>query len=668
MQSTVRLEIERRFPFAEGKSFGETGAYERLTGKAYYAIDPTEPRLAGIVDLDLAPRNADGLVEFDGDLDIIKPVDLARGNRRLLYEVSNRGNRSLLSALNSGAPGNNPETAEHAGNGFLFERGYTLLWSGWQGEMLPGGGLITARIPEARLNGQPLRGRVRQEFVVDRPGIRSMPVSGAPNVAGYPVLDSTTAILTVREHEQDERVPVPADRWEMARVRVDRDSGAITHEPSNLDLHVKDGFKPGWIYELIYDTEGSRVMALGFVAIRDLVSMLRNDAADGAGQPSPLANSVDRAYAYGASLSARVLREYVYQGYNEDREGRRVFDAMHSHLSGGGRVFFSQRFSQGGRFPRQHEEHSWASERYPFAYGPVPDLFSDTVDSVLKRPATDPLVLHTHSATEYWQRHASTGQVNLRTDEDVVPPDNVRMYYLSSYPHAPAAAGPAHIGQLPPNGLVAAPFLRACIDLMDRWATDGVPPPPNRLPIRADGTLVPGSEALARFPKIPGAVLPAGPSRLPLYDYGPDYDRGFLTQLPPAVEPGREYPIFVAQVDDDGNDAAGLRSPDVAVPLGTYTGWSVRKAGYAEGDLNSLSGSFVPFTRTKAEREASGDPRPSLEERYGSHDGYLGAIDAAVDALVAGRLLLPTDAERFKAAARVKDPFNPEVPLGPLLA
>jgi len=668
MNPSVRLEIERRIAFAGGKPFGEAGPYERLVGKAFYTIDPSEPRLASIVDLDLVPRDGEGMVAFDVDLDIIKPVDVTRGNRRLLYEVNNRGNRSLLSAFNSGTPGNNPESAEHAGNGFLLDRGFTLVWSGWQGEMLPGGGLLTARLPEARQDGQPLCGRIRQELVVDRPGILSMPVSGAPNVAGYPVLNPASATLTIREHEQDERVPVSPDQWEMARVRVDRDSGAVSHEASALDLHLKDGFKPGWIYEFIYDTEGSKVMALGFVAIRDLVSMLRNDAVDGAGEANPLAHAIDKAYAYGASLSARVLREYVYQGYNEDRQGRRVFDALHSHLSGGGRVFFNQRFSQAGRFPRQHEEHSWASERYPFAYGPVPDLFSDDIDSVLKRPATDPLVMHTHSATEYWQRHASTGQVNPRTGEDVAPPDNVRMYYLSSYPHAPSASGPAHIGQLPPNGLVAAPFLRACLDLMDRWASDGVPPPANRLPQRGDGTLVPGSEALARFPKIPSAVLPSGPSRLPLYDFGPAYDQGLLTNMPPVVEAGREYPVFVAQVDDDGNDIAGLRSPDVAVPLGTYTGWSVRKTGYGEGDLNSLSGSFVPFARTTAERQSSGDPRPSLEERYGNHAAYVAAIDAHVDGLVADRLLLPDDADRFKAAARAKDPFNPEVTLGPLLS
>lgn len=667
MGTSVRLEIDRRLEFAGGRAFGPAGPYERLTGAAHFAIDPAESRLAGIVDLDLAPRNAEGRVEFSADLDIIKPVDVRLGNRRLLYEVSNRGNRSLLTAYKGGAPSSDPQTPEHAGTGFLMERGYSLVWSGWQGELVPGGGAITAQLPEALEGGRPVRGRVRQEFIADRENVLSMPVSGAPNIVCYPVLDASTATLTMRERERDERIPVPPGDWELARVQVDRTTGAVTSTRSNTDLHVHGGFRPGWIYELIYETEGSRVMGLGFVAIRDLVSMLRNDVVDAAGEPSPLAHGIDKAYGYGASLSARVLREFVYRGFNEDREGRQVFDAVHSHLSGGGRVFFNQRFAQVGRFPRQHEEHSWASERYPFAYGPVPDLFSAEVDSVLQRPATDPLVMHTHSATEYWQRHASTGQVDPTTGADVTPPESVRMYYLASYPHAPGALGPVHVGQAAPNGLVAGPFLRACLDLVDRWATDGTPPPPNRLPRRDDQSLVAPDDAIAAFPRIPGAALPESPSRLPLYDYGTGFDRGHLTEMPPLPVPGKEYPVYVAAVDADGNDAAGLRSPDVAAPLGTYTGWSVRREGFAAGDLNSLSGSFFPFARTRAEREASGDPRPSVEERYGDFDGYLRAVDAAVEALLHARLLLPQDAERFQAAARAKNPFDPEVALGPLL-
>jgi hypothetical protein len=666
MTTNVRLDITRRIAFADGMAFGETGPYERLVGTASYAVDPDEPRLQDIVDLDLAPRNAEGLVEFSGDLDILKPVDMSKGNRRLFYEVSNRGNRSALRSFNDAEPSADPTAAAHAGNGYLMRKGYTVVLSGWQGDHVPGTGIV-AYLPEARQDGEPLRGTVRQEFIIDRAGVLSQPVSGAPNIQCYPVLNPETATLTEREHEQDPRQPVARDRYEFAKAQRDAATGEVKVTPSNVDLYLKDGFQPGWIYELIYETEGSRVMGLGPAGIRDLISFFKHEDKDANGAPNPLAGHVDKAYAYGGSLSARVVREYVYCGFNEDAQGRQVFDAVYPHLSGGGRVWINQRFAQVGRFPRQHEEHQWASERYPFAYGETPDLFTEKLDAVLKRPATDPLVVHTHSATEYWQRHASLGQIDLRSGEDLEAPDTVRMFFLSSFPHGAAAPSPDYQGQLTPNGLAAGPYFRACLELMDRWATDGVAPPASRLPSRADGTLATPEEVLARFPKLPGVNLPHGPSRLPLYDYGSDFDRGLITKHPPEPT-GNDYPIFLPMVDADGNDIAGLRSPDISVPVGTFTGWMVRKAGVAEGDLFGLNGSFIPFARTKAERDASGDPRPSIEERYASHDAYVQAVKQAAAELVAERLLLEEDAGRYVAAAQKRNPLDPSVPLGPLLA
>ena len=666
MTTNVRLDITRRISFADGMDFGDTGPYERLVGTAHYAVDPAEPRLQDIVDLDLAPRNADGLVEFSGDLDILKPVDIAKGNKRLFYEVSNRGNRSALRSFNDAEPSPDPTTAAHAGNGYLMRKGYTVVLSGWQGDHVPGTGIV-AQLPEARLNGEPLKGRIRQEFIIDRAGVLSQPVSGAPNIQCYPVLNPEMATLTMREHEQEPRQPVPRDQWDFAKAQRDGSNGNVRVTPSNVDLYVKDGFKPGWIYELIYDTEGSRVMGLGPAGIRDLISFFKYEDKDAAGEANPLAGHVEKAYAYGGSLSARVVREYVYCGFNEDSQGRQVFDAVYPHLSGGGRVWINQRFAQVGRFPRQHEEHQWPSERYPFAYGETPDLFTEKLDSVLKRPGSDPLVVHTHSATEYWQRHASLGQMDLRSGEDFEAPDSVRMYFLSSFPHGAAAPSPDYNGQQTPNGLAAGPYFRACLELMDRWATDGVAPPPSRLPSRAEGTLATPEEVLDRFPKLPGVNLPQGPSRLPYYDYGPDFDRGQVTKHPPELT-GNDYPIFLPMVDADGNDVAGLRSPDISVPVGTFTGWMLRKAGVAEGDLFGLNGSFIPFARTKAEREARGDPRPSIEERYASHDAYVQAVQSAAEELVRARLLLQEDADRYVSAAKQCNPLDASVSLGPLLA
>jgi Alpha/beta hydrolase domain len=663
-RNQIRIEFASKTTFASGVSFGKTGPYERLLGIASFAIDPDEKDLPFVVDLDLAPRNAEGLVEFRAVLDIVKPVDLDRGNRRLLFDFSNRGNRGAFTRLNDGG-GSDLSKESYAGNGFLNRLGYTVVWCGWQGDLVYTGNNLVAFVPEARQNGQPLRGKVRQEFICDKRGVLSMPVSGAANIQCYPVLDRANATLTVREKETDPRAIVPNGDWELAKAK-DTD-GKVELSSSNTDLYVKGGFKPGWIYELIYDTEGSRVMGLGFLGLRDLVSFLRHDTRDAAGNANPLAGTWDKAYGYGASLAGRVVREYIYEGWNRDAEGRKVFDAVLTH-TGVGRLFFNLRFAQIGRYPRQHEEHSWPSERYPFTFTPVPDPFSGKLDSVLKRPDTDPLVIHSHTAGEYWERHGSMTHTDPRDGSDVDIPEGVRVYALAGAPHAAIAAdNPRWIGQLPPNNISPQPFLRACFALMDRWATTGEAPPPSRVPTRSEGTLVSPKEALQRFPKIPGVNLPAMPSRLPFWNYGSDFDRGIMSVCPPEAVKGKEYPVQVPQVDADGNDMGGVRYPDMQVPLGTYLGWALRKSGFAEGELLSTNGCIITFARTKAEREKSGDPRLSIEERYANHTVYVEAVKRAVNGLVKEGFMLPEDGERYIDAAQKKNPLDPSVPLEPLV-
>ncbi len=662
IRNQIRLDRLERVDFAAGTAFGDTGAYERLVGKVHFAIDPAAPGLPAIVDLDLAPRNAAGLVEFAADLDILKPVDLGRGNRRLFYEFSNRGGRGTM-RFNDGG-GADLTKASYAGNGFLMRQGYTVVWSGWQGDLVSGGGNIVAYLPEAREGGEPLRGRVRQEFIADTAGVLSLPVSGGANVECYPVRDRAGATLTRREHEQDPRLPVAASEWELARAA--QTNGSVELTPSAVDLYVKGGFQPGWIYELIYDTEGSRVMNLGFAGVRDLLAFLHHDAVDADGQPNPLAGAFDKVYGYGQSLSGRAVREFIYEGWNEDEAGRPVFDAVQTHTASG-RVFTNQRFAQVGRYPRQHEEHDWPAERYPFTFVAVPDPFTEKVDAVLKRPATDPLVMHTHTSTEYWERHVSLNHTDCRDGSDVEAPATTRMYWLTGEPHG-AGPGARLISQAAPNTTSPGPAFRACLVLMDRWATAGVPPPATVLPTRAAANLVAPEDALARFPKIPGVALPAGPSRLPLYDYGADFDRGIVDRQPPLPVAGSDYPIQVPQVDTDGNELGGLRYPDIEVPLGTYTGWAVRAAGFGEGDLVSNAGSFIPFARTRAKRASAADPRPSIEERYASHAAYVAAVSAAAAGLVARELMLAEDAERFVEAAQRRNPLDSAVALGPLLS
>ena len=669
-RNQVRLELTHCEPFAGGVSFGDTGPYERLLGKAYFAIDPREPGLPFICDLDLAPCNADGLVEFFATLDIVKPVDLSKGNRRALYEFSNRGRRAAITGLNYGE-GNDMRSRKYAGDGFLMRLGYTVIWSGWQGDLIDRGNNVLADVPFARgKNGEHLRGLVRQEFSAIAPGVLSMGLSagaeGGENVQPYPVVNPGTATLTLREREADPRVSLDRSEWQFATAEM-RD-GQVVVAPSNEDLYIKGGFKPGWLYELIYETEGSRLVGLGFLGVRDVLSMLRYAQTDSTGASNPLADSVDKMYATGVSLSGRVIREYVYAGWNQDAQGRQIFEGVHTH-TGSGRLLHNIRFSQVGRYPRQHEEHQWPSEYYPFTFDAIPDAFSDKVDALWKRPATDPLVVHTHTEGDYWNRHVSLTHTDCRDGSDLELPANTRIYHMTGAPHmARPVRDPIWIGQLTANDMSAAPYRRAAMVLLDRWATDGTPPPPSRVPRRADGSMVSADEALARYPRIPGVSLPKGTSHLPRYDYGPEFDsRGIISEFPPKPIAGQEYPLGVPQVDADGNGIAGVRYPDVDVPLGTYNGWSLRKAGFAEGEQFWNTGSFVPFARTRAERLETGDPRPSIEERYGSHAEYVEAVRRSAASRVAEGLLLQEDAEAMVRAARERNPLDPSTRLGPLI-
>jgi hypothetical protein len=654
-QSRIRLDIESRASFAGGQVFGQAGPYERINGKVYFEVDPAEPALTGVVDLQRAPTNSDGFVDFSADFDILKPVQPERGNRRLLYDVSNRGNRIALSSFNGSISDVDP------GNGFLMERGYSVVWSGWQGDLMPDRGLLAAELPEAMENGRPVKGKVRQEFIVEEPGVLSLPVSGDASIRCYPVLNESRATLTLREHEADARTPVARGVWQLAEAIPDG-QGGVKLTTSATSLYVDRGFRPGWIYELIYETEGSRVAGLGLIGIRNLVSFLRYEISI----TNPLAGGIEKAYGFGSSLSARALRQFVYAGYNADEQGRRVFDAIFPHKSGAGRAHLNQRFAQIGRYPRQHEEHSWPSERYPFAYGETGEAFTEGRDSILKRPETDPLVLHTHTASEYWQRHASVGQIDTRTGKDTQEPKTVRMYFLAGVPHGARPAGAVRYGDAAFNAMNDSPFLRASLAILDGWVSEGITPPQSVLPRLADGSLVKPDAVLERFPRPEGVAVPHAPSRLQLWDYGPAFGKGIVSKLPPVQVGDCEYALFVPAVDEDGNEVAGLRSPDIAAPLGTYTGWYFRREG-ASGDLLSLAGSFIPFARTKEERLAAKDPRPSIEERYRDHADYVAKIEQAANDLMARGFLVEADARAYVESARRRDPFDPSVKLGPLV-
>ncbi|MGC1886500.1 MAG: hypothetical protein WA709_10450, partial [Stellaceae bacterium] len=310
MTSRVELSITERFTFAEGHEFGAVGAYERLVGRAHFAVDPGAPAQQGITDIDKAPVNAEGLVRFAGDFSILKPVDPGRGNRRIFFDYGNRGNKRMLQFFNDAPTSNDPRTLAHAGNGFLMRRGYTVVWLAWQGDLLPGNGRMVLNLPAV----QAVTGLVRVEYIADRRGITTFPLSGHASTRSHPTvsLDPCEACLTRRRYPDDERIPVPPERWRFARIEggdgLDNQGAEQALVASDTHIHIPGGFEPGWIYELVYTGRDPLVLGLGHAAVRDFVSFLRYAADDTAGL-----GKIEKAYAWGRSQTGRCIRDFVYR-------------------------------------------------------------------------------------------------------------------------------------------------------------------------------------------------------------------------------------------------------------------------------------------------------------------------------------------------------------------
>ena len=641
------LIIEERAPFAEGADFGPVGAYERIHGRVRFAIDPRQPANQHIVDLTLAPADGRGLVEYSTEFFIIKPVDMSRGNRRLLYDVNNRGNKRALQFFNDAPPNNDPRTAQDAGHGFLMRRGYTVLWCGWQGDLLPGDGRLTMALPVATRPDGPVTGPFRAEFIIEQPGVTTVSLGGHDYIRPCPSVDLNTeaATLTCRRLEPDTRQPVPASDWQFAAVDAD---GSVV--PSATNCYLPGGFRPGWIYELIYTAKDPLVLGLGFAGVRDLIDFLRHADEDATDQANPLRDGspgIEKAYAWGRSQSGRFLRGFVYGGFNASDDGRRIFDGVFSHVAGGGRLQLNYRFAQPDRYPRQHEDHLYPSEEFPFAYGRTEDPFTGTQDAVLKRPDTDPRVIHTQTATEYWQRRGSLVHTDPRGN-DLPEHENVRVYLLSSLQHNDAAAAlEGGVPRYPLNPLPANPVLRALLSALDEWVTGGVPPPESRIPTRSDARLIAGGTYRNDFPAVPAFVCPE-PHVLHHIHRGASFAEGVITREPPLEDKTHEYAVLVPSVDADGNESAGVRVPEVAAPLATYLGWNVRRDSEV---MAGIVGSTFPFAETEEARAAERDPRPSIEARYPSREAYLDAVRAAAMTLQEQRLFLTEDVERSVAVA-----------------
>jgi hypothetical protein len=634
----VALEIEKTEPFAPGTSFGAAGEFVRIVGKVRGELDPNHPLNTGIVNLDKAPRNARGMVEYETDLFILRPADPAKGNGTLLYEVNNRGRKFLNVWLMDAAPVaagaiNDPRTAEHAGNGYFLRQGYTIVWSGWDADAPRAGNGMAMTVPVATNNGQPIVRVIRDELVS---GTRAPQVDAFRLSYAAATLDQSQARLTVRRKAAYAPAEIPASGWAYVDART-------------IKL-LPDGTKPepGSLYELTYRAKDPKVLGIGCAATRDVVSFLRYATRDDAGTANPVGAPIRHALAVGISQSGRYLRDHITQGFNQDESRRKVFDGVLAHISGIGRVFHNAEFGQPFRTNTQHEDHTYPENAFPFAAARVKDPVSGKSGATWRGDGFDPLLIEVNTSTEYWQKGASLLHTDPLGRQDLALDRNARVFMVAGTQHGGRAGLDASLGPCvnPRNPHSAAPALRALITALDEWVESGKAPPDSRVPTFRAGTLVdPGRTG---FPAIPGATVAREVNQIAL----------FGDWVKPAAHPRTPYRPLVSKVGADGNELAGIRLPDIAAPLGTYTGWNLYKAPFPEGELCDRDGSFFPFARTRAERQAKNDPRPSLEELYGDHAGYVRKVEAAATALVQQRLLLQEDADRYIERARRIDPFK----------
>jgi hypothetical protein len=641
----IRLQIDRMEPFAEGMEFGPVGPYLWIAGTAQGELDPRHPLNATIVNLDKAPRNARGLVEYEVDFNIMRPADVPSGNRRILYEVVNRGRKNLLPVLHE-APEtspeafNNPTTATDAGNDFSFRSGYTIVWSGWDPDAPRANHGLSMGTPVATDAGAPIVKTIRDEFVF---GTR-VPTTRVTAPLSYEAasLDQGQARLTVRTREGDARTEIPPGQWAYADAR------SIKLLPEGTT------FQPGLIYDFWYPAKNPKVLGVGFAATRDLVSFLRYEARDRAGNANPVAPGsgppgIRTALAFGVSQSGRYLRDHVALGFNQDETGRKVFDGILTHVAGIGKVFANYEFGQPYRTRTQHEDHGFPENHFPFAHATLADPVTGQTGGLWRGDGFDPLIMEANTSTEYWQKGASLLHTDPLGQQDIAIPPSVRHYLIAGTQHGGRSGMRAARGSgiHPRNPHNPTPALRALLVALDLWVTEGVEPPDSRVPTLAEGSLV-APENL-RFPAIPEVQVPRFANRVEVLGDWVHPE----PKLPAAYTP------LVPQVDGDGNEAAGIRLPDIAVPLATYTGWNLYKAPYPEGELCDREGSYLPFAKSKAERLARGDARPSLEELYGNREAYLQKVKEVVSDLLEAHLLLPEDAARFMDEAACRHLFEP---------
>ena len=613
-----------------GKAFGQSGAYERIAGKVNFTIDPKAPANKLIADIELAPRNEDGLVEFSADFYVLKPTDPNLGNGTVLYEVSNRGGKGMIGMFSDSPAARDPREEKDFGDGFLLERGYTLVWLGWQFDVPHQPDLLRLFAPVATNDGQPILGVVRSEHIPDQPsdGFSLADRTHLP----YPVADPAEpeAQLTVRDRCESARRLIPRTQW-----RFNDDRGGVT---------VEGGLTPGKIYEVLYKAKDPALVGLGPTGMRDFLSYLKYGSGN-AGINSLGDFKYKRVLGFGTSQSGRFLRAFLYNGFNADEQGRKVLDGVWAHVAGGGRGSFNHRFAQASRDGHPHMNCAYPTDIFPFTDLPQSDPETGMTVGLLDKAqlaAVVPKIFYTNGSYEYWGRSAGLIHSSIDGKQDELLSPGTRAYLLAGTQHGPGAFPPKRgAAEYLPNGNDYRWHMRALLVAMNEWIASGKEPPASQVPqVGKDQLVTPGA---VNWPKIPGVKLPQRPQRAWRADYGPEFrGKGIVTQEPPKM--GTAFAALVPQVDVDGNETSGIRNPMLVAPLGSYTGWNMRKASQgAPDELYSMVGSTFLFARTKAERLKNGDPRLSLEERYKNKQEYVEKYSAAARQLAKDGYLLESD-------------------------
>src|SRR6266513_1494821 len=659
----TRIEITAtESPTFGGFSWPNVGQYEKIVGKAFGEVNPHDRQNRDIVDIEFAPRNSRGNVEYSFNFYILKPIDLKKGAGKMMYEPPNRGGKTwtALGRVSGGGddPGSITDPAVLA-NAFLMPRGYTIAWSGWEDlgtldTFNASANFPIAKFPPTTATPTGTITGPSYEYIV----VGSADASAALSYAAA-TLDKTQATLTHRVHLNDAPQVIPASGWNYNAAGT-----AISL--------VGSTFIANDIYEFAYAAKDPKVLGLGFAAVRDWMEFLRYERRDEHDNPNPLAGHIKRVYTEISSQPGRLLNDFRHLGFNETESGKKAFDGHMQWIAAGNGINMNYRFSQSGRTERNRQNHLYIEGRFPFANVTTHDPITRDTDSryaSCQKTKTCALGMEIYSANEYWVKSASLLHTTPDGAQDLPDSQYTRNYFMSSMRHG-TAASPNGPGTLPSRGLCqqadnplnSAPVQRALFIALDEWATQHKEPPHSRVPRLRDGTLVPPlPQSGMGFPNIPSPFAD-GPGPLVTYtglkttryhfDYGLNfYETGIATVNPPLFpfttpsyqdNPGNGpiYPSFIPKTDSDGNDIAGVRLPDVTVPVATYTGWALRRGAQAS-DGCEASGQFIPFAKTEADR-ATNDPRQAVGgERYPSYGNYYHKISAALDRMVADRLMIP---------------------------